>query len=127
MTNAERFKQTFGLYATELWAKPEKEFLEWLNADHFRDDTKKITEEVLPMSPILMSGTLKLDWIPSAWKPYNDEDDIPEGKYLVQTVDGEMHTGYMSSFGWMFGQYVPRVVAYRPLPEKYKGDVPCQS
>ena len=33
MTNAEKFKRTFGLYATELWAKPEKEFLEWLNAD----------------------------------------------------------------------------------------------
>lgn len=33
MTNADRFKAIFGLYATELWAKPEKEFLKWLNAD----------------------------------------------------------------------------------------------
>ena len=33
MTNADKFKQVFGLYATELWAKPECEFLEWLNAD----------------------------------------------------------------------------------------------
>ena len=31
MTNADKFKQIFGIYATELWAKPEKEFLEWLN------------------------------------------------------------------------------------------------
>lgn len=30
--NYELFKKIFGLYATELWAKPEKEFLEWLNA-----------------------------------------------------------------------------------------------
>lgn len=33
MTNADKFKSIFGLYATELWAKPEKDFLEWLNAD----------------------------------------------------------------------------------------------
>ena len=33
MTNADKFKEIFGIYATELWAKPEKEFLEWLNED----------------------------------------------------------------------------------------------
>ena len=33
MTNADKFKGIFGMYAIELWAKPEKEFLEWLNAD----------------------------------------------------------------------------------------------
>ena len=33
MTNADKFKGIFGMYATELWAMPEKEFLEWLNDD----------------------------------------------------------------------------------------------
>ena len=33
MTNADKFKSIFGLYAIELWAKPEKDFLEWMNAD----------------------------------------------------------------------------------------------
>ena len=33
MTNAEKFKNIFGLYATELWAKSEKEFLKWLNTE----------------------------------------------------------------------------------------------
>lgn len=33
MTNAEKFKQLFGIYATELWAMPEEKFLEWLNAE----------------------------------------------------------------------------------------------
>lgn len=28
--NAEKFKQIFGIYATELWAMPEEEFLKWL-------------------------------------------------------------------------------------------------
>ena len=33
MTNAEKFKEIFGLYATELWSKSEKNFLNWLNAE----------------------------------------------------------------------------------------------
>ena len=33
MNNAEKFKQIFGIYATELWAMPEEKFLEWLNAE----------------------------------------------------------------------------------------------
>ncbi len=33
MTNADKFKSIFGIYATELWAKSEEEFLEWLNSE----------------------------------------------------------------------------------------------
>jgi len=33
MTNAEKFQKVFGYYATEMWAKPEKEFIEWVNAE----------------------------------------------------------------------------------------------
>lgn len=32
-TNAEIFKQTFGIYATELWSMKEADFLKWLNAE----------------------------------------------------------------------------------------------
>lgn len=32
MTNADKFKNIFGLYATELWSMPEKDFLKWLNS-----------------------------------------------------------------------------------------------
>lgn len=31
MTNAEKFQLVFNRYATEIWALPEKDFLEWLN------------------------------------------------------------------------------------------------
>ena len=31
MKNADLFKDTFGMYATEIWSMPEKEFLIWLN------------------------------------------------------------------------------------------------
>ena len=33
MTNADKFRHFFGIYATELWAMSENDFLEWLNAD----------------------------------------------------------------------------------------------
>lgn len=31
MTNADKFKNLFGIHATELWSMPEKDFLKWLN------------------------------------------------------------------------------------------------
>ena len=33
MTNDEKFQKVFGYYASEMWAKPEKEFLEWANSE----------------------------------------------------------------------------------------------
>lgn len=37
MTNAEAFHYDFGIYAMELWAMTETQFLEWLNADCDRE------------------------------------------------------------------------------------------
>lgn len=34
MTNAEKFKEVFGVYATETWAMPESDFLLWLNGEY---------------------------------------------------------------------------------------------
>ena len=47
MTNAERFRQIFGFYATELWSLPERQFLKWLN------------DEVLETVPTLNRDILK--------------------------------------------------------------------
>lgn len=41
MTNAEKFQKVFGYYATEMWAKPEKEFLEWINAEAVEHEPKR--------------------------------------------------------------------------------------
>lgn len=40
MTNAEAFHYDFGIYATELWAMSEDEFLAWLNASCERERPK---------------------------------------------------------------------------------------
>lgn len=49
MTNAEKFKQIFGIYATELWAMSEEEFLAWLNAEAKTEDWIPCSER-LPKS-----------------------------------------------------------------------------
>ena len=38
MMNAEKFKQAFGIYATELWVMSEEDFLAWLNAEAKTED-----------------------------------------------------------------------------------------
>lgn len=43
MTNDEKFQKVFGFYATEMWAKPEKEFLEWINSEAL--ETEKDTSK----------------------------------------------------------------------------------
>ena len=33
MNNADKFKQVFGIYASELWSMPKEEFWDWISAD----------------------------------------------------------------------------------------------
>lgn len=40
MTNAEKFQKVFGYYAAEMWAKPEKDFLEWVNSEALKAEPK---------------------------------------------------------------------------------------
>lgn len=40
MNNAEKFKEIFKEFATEVWAFPEKDFLTWLNAEYEEPTTK---------------------------------------------------------------------------------------
>lgn len=44
MNNAERFRATFGMYATELWAMPEEKFVKWLNEEAYIN--KKLSRRV---------------------------------------------------------------------------------
>ena len=44
MTNADRFQQVFGLYATEVWAFSEKEFLKWINEEPPELTVKALTK-----------------------------------------------------------------------------------
>lgn len=40
MTNAEKFKEIFKEFATEVWSFSEKDFLTWLNTEYVEPTTK---------------------------------------------------------------------------------------
>ena len=40
MINAVKFKKVFGVYATEIWAMPESDFLRWLNGEYNGEERK---------------------------------------------------------------------------------------
>ena len=103
MTNAAKFKQVFGFYATELWAKPEKEFLEWLNAEP--DDDWIECSERLPDQ--YGNYLISID---------GDEPDIgtinPNNKRGWSLCDA-------NGFYWAIDKKL-NVTAWKPLPTPYK-------
>ena len=51
MKNAEKLREIFGIYATEMWVMPESEFLEWLNSE-YNDQPLLINEERKMSDPV---------------------------------------------------------------------------
>ena len=109
MTNAEKFKQLFGIYATELWAMPEEKFLEWLNAEALEmqeQDRWTPCKEKMPAKPFGCFVTV-MDTNPITQEEF--ENILP---YFVGW-DGEQWNG-------ADGEQIPcEVLAWRPLPEPY--------
>lgn len=107
MTNADKFKNIFGLYATELWSMPGKDFLKWLNSE-----------------------AMNCSEIPNNWIPCSERQPDVNGWY-VTTISGEIcgqdraFSG-MSEFAngkWMGGDDVDETemtIAWMPLPEAYQ-------
>lgn len=94
MKNADKFKTVFGLYATELWAMPEGEFLKWLNSESTETEQR---------------------WIPCS-------ERLPEEDacYLVTTSGTNndiIDIAYYTEGIW---HKASRIKAWMPLPEPYK-------
>ena len=118
MTNAEKFKQIFGIYATELWAMPEEKFLEWLNAEALEQDRwipfkrRKATEDDGTSFDYIMEGHLPED-----------------GQTILITIKSDGHEPvqvdtYYGGGGeecYLDSGYslCDEAIAWRPLPEQY--------
>lgn len=120
MTNAEKFKKVFGYYATEMWAKPEKEFLEWINAE----------------------ALVEPNWIPVSWHEITEAERAENGypKDWVVYMDCEMPSDKQEIFvTTRYGRvekdvcyedgefsldsgydWIDDVVAWMPLPKPYE-------
>lgn len=86
MTNAEKFKQLFGIYATELWAMSEEKFLEWLNAEALEKQERETQEKPFPLivgqpAEMFIDGKWEKGKIVAGYR-FND------GVVTIETEDG---------------------------------------
>ena len=140
MTNAEKFKQLFGIYATELWAMPEEKFLEWLNAEAGQDWIP-VTERLPEVNrDVLLSSNMgnvyaghrdTTDFIYKvtdkngrelwAYDPeaYTDDiDSLPKTEDCAFS-DNENTQSWLSVSSANYNDRFEGITAWRPLPEAY--------
>ena len=140
MTNAEKFKQLFGIYATELWAMPEEKFLEWLNAEAGQDWIP-VTERLPEVNrDVLLSSNMgnvyaghrdTTDFIYKvtdkngrelwAYDPeaYTDDiDSLPKTEDCAFS-DNENTQSWLSVSSANYNDRFEGITAWRPLPEPY--------
>lgn len=118
MTNSDKFKEIFGLYATEVWAMPEKDFLKWLNAvcDAYERDNHgwhSFGQEQNPESGL--------------WEFV----DPPENKqHILITVNMPGHEPVQEDYwfedvyGYLSSGYTPcaEAIAWKAWPKPYRGE-----
>ena len=153
MTNAKKFKNIFGLYATELWAMTEQELLDWLGAE---PDPASITSDSIsrqaaidttweepsytdPLN-ILTEVRDRIKALPSAqpgqrWIPCSERLPEDDTLMLVNYIDNrpeamDIWIGWheMENVWYIDGEahskeYGNEVIAWMPLPDPYKGDI----
>ena len=125
MTNADKFKSLFGIYATELWSMPEKDFLKWLNSE-----VSNYSE-----SP---NG-----WIPCTPETMPEEHEWLGTKKFGTTISDEVYVTFENPNGERFCKHLSfqngelshhdkhcidvcckgsKPIAWMPLPPVYRGD-----
>ena len=78
MTNADAFKKLFeGLYASELWAMPEDEFLCWVNGD-YTGEVNDITPRLITKADFIDNPNVDQDGCLPAWVEYRRDGDWAE-------------------------------------------------
>ena len=116
MNNAEKFKQMFGFYATEMWAKSEQKFLDWINAEYVQQENSWIPcSERLPDEDLWIDGNQLSNRVQMTVYDKNDGEIIIDYGY---TVDGEWYSDTADVFIESIADW--KVIAWMPLPEPYK-------
>ena len=121
MNNAEKFKQMFGFYATEMWAKSEQEFLDWINAEYVKKNSWIPCSERLPEENYWTGGGRQFSdiMLVTCVHHANDNEHFVD---MAETVDGAWRFIRETKEGYGFLPDCCEVIAWMPLPEPYKGE-----
>ena len=118
MTNADKFKSLFGIYATELWAMSEKDFLGWLSSEI--DNRSESPNGWIPCTPETMPEEYQdvLVTLSDSDGSFVKEMQYIKGLFetdsdLYGTVDEEEGIAYADSF---------KDIAWMPLPKPYQAE-----
>ena len=113
MTNADKFKSLFGLYATELWAMPEKDFLKWINSEAI--NCSEIPNNWIPCSERLPED----EYVLISKKPTKISGDKWNVTIAIRTADPRSRKIQWRDIGFGIIQD-DKVLAWMPLPEPYR-------
>ena len=113
MTNADKFKSLFGLYATELWSMPEKDFLEWLNSEAI--NCSEIPNNWIPCSERLPED----EYVLISKKPTKISGDKWNVTIAIRTADPRSRKIQWRDIGFGVIQD-DKVLAWQPLPQPYQ-------
>lgn len=124
MKNAEKFEKCFGIYATELWAMPEQDFLKWLNGE--AEEKQWIPcEERLPdiAATYIVSGKMKYSF-EAEYEFFTDAADyVPyDEPHNYKLGDKFYNYRFHTWNDWYEGQDEYEIIAWMPLPEPYEGE-----
>ncbi len=90
MTNSEKFKDVFGLYATELWAMPQEDFLNWINTEYKEFESVQLDliskQETIDILKAIKHGLWEID-IPSPGNVPEYVEHHKQIKDMMEVVD----------------------------------------
>jgi len=125
MKNADKFKSVFGLYATEVWAMPEGEFLKWLNSEYTETEqgwipcSKGMPESIKPVIITWRNNDPKSYYQYIVGKPFIGTGHYCKGKWFWYSSTCE---DLLAEYGRSDVDEVDEaieVIAWMPLPTPY--------
>lgn len=122
MTNADIFKNIFGLYATELWSMPEKDFLKWLNSEV--SNCSESPNGWISCDERLPEGSqIVLLSLPKYIDDYGQEfyASVICGHYIGgKDCEWGISDGSRVGYGLVSARYGVSPIAWMPLPAPYR-------